>query len=469
MARTIFGSLDLRDNQLLNILLQVLGIDPQGVEGKVYYNSASKEIRFFDGTQWRSLGVAGAGNPPSGAAGGDLSGSYPNPQLAAGVIVDADVNANAAILQSKIAGLPAALDGKVPSTRQVLAGNGLTGGGPLSGDITLNAATGAGLVIAADTISLDTTYTDGLYVNVTGDTLTGPLMLANVPLDGDEAANKRYVDLMSQGMSINASVRVATTANIVLTGLQTVDGVALEEYSRVLVARQTDPIQNGIWSASTGAWTRTLDASQGSEIREGTIVPVDEGTTHGNSLQVCVEVSPQPWQPDVSATTWSRMVSVADLTAGSGLAMSGTIINTGAGAGIQVNSNDVAVKPADATVSATAAGVSVVSAPKWTTTRTISLSGNVTGSATIDGTGNIDIATAVAAGVGGKRFAGPLANATSQAVTHNLGTRDVIVQVYADSAPYPEVDVEVERTDANTVTVIANPALPAGHRIVILG
>jgi hypothetical protein len=47
--------------------------------------------------------------PPSGTAGGDLSGSYPNPQLAAGAIVDADISATAAIQYSKLTGVPTAL------------------------------------------------------------------------------------------------------------------------------------------------------------------------------------------------------------------------------------------------------------------------------------------------------------------------------------------------------------------------
>lgn len=59
--------------------------------------------------------------------------------------------------------------------------------------------------------------------------------------------------------------------------------------------------------------------------------------------------------------------------------------------------------------------------------------------------------------------------ATSFAITHNLGTRDVIVNVY-DNATYDTVEVDVVRTDTNTVTVsfAVAPASNA-YRVVIIG
>ena len=44
-------------------------------------------------------------------------------------------------------------------------------------------------------------------------------------------------------------------------------------------------------------------------------------------------------------------------------------------------------------------------------------------------------------------------SATSFTITHNLGTRAVNVVVYRVASPYDEVDVAVEHTDTNTVTV----------------
>jgi hypothetical protein len=54
--------------------------------------------------------------------------------------------------------------------------------------------------------------------------------------------------------------------------------------------------------------------------------------------------------------------------------------------------------------------------------------------------------------------------------THNLGTRDVSVAVYANSSPYGEVEVDVDHTSTNAVTLTFASAPTAGaYRVVITG
>jgi hypothetical protein len=80
------------------------------------------------------------------------------------------------------------------------------------------------------------------------------------------------------GIAIKAPVRAATTANITLSGLQTIDGVVLVADDRVLVKNQTTASQNGIYLASTGAWSRSIDANGNRDLVKGTVVLVTDGT-----------------------------------------------------------------------------------------------------------------------------------------------------------------------------------------------
>ncbi len=82
-----------------------------------------------------------------------------------------------------------------------------------------------------------------------------------------------------EGTKPKADARIATTANITLLGLQTIDGVLTVALDRILVKDQAIQSENGIYIAAVGAWARSTDADTGAEI-QGALISVDEGTTN---------------------------------------------------------------------------------------------------------------------------------------------------------------------------------------------
>lgn len=77
---------------------------------------------------------------------------------------------------------------------------------------------------------------------------------------------------INSGVAIKAPCRVATTANITLSGEQTINGVAVVSGDRVLVKNQSTGADNGIYEVSTGAWSRTPDFDGNRDIVTGTLV-----------------------------------------------------------------------------------------------------------------------------------------------------------------------------------------------------
>ncbi|QGH73464.1 MAG: tail fiber protein [Siphoviridae sp. ctvD11] len=78
--------------------------------------------------------------------------------------------------------------------------------------------------------------------------------------------------------------RVATTANITLSGTQTIDGVAVVANDRVLVKDQTTGSENGIYKVASGAWSRAEDCNTNDEVIAGISVVVTEGTVNADGL-----------------------------------------------------------------------------------------------------------------------------------------------------------------------------------------
>lgn len=75
-------------------------------------------------------------------------------------------------------------------------------------------------------------------------------------------------------IALKAPCEAVSIANITLSGEQTVNGTAVVSGDRVLVAAQTDPVENGIYDVATGPWTRALDFDGNRDVTDGTLVTV---------------------------------------------------------------------------------------------------------------------------------------------------------------------------------------------------
>lgn len=81
----------------------------------------------------------------------------------------------------------------------------------------------------------------------------------------------------------SGTVEAATTANITLSGEQTIDGVSVVTGDLVLVKNQTTASQNGIYVVDAGAWSRSTAYDFGAEIDPGDFVNVPSGTVNANT------------------------------------------------------------------------------------------------------------------------------------------------------------------------------------------
>lgn len=159
------------------------------------------------------------------------------------------------------------------------------------------------------------------------------------PTADTDAANKAYVDAARQGLDVKDSVRVATTANITLSGTQTIDGIAVVAGDRVLVKNQTTGSANGIYVVATGAWTRSTDANTNAKVTAGMFTFVEQGTTNADSGWVLS--TPNPITLGTTALTFTQFSGAGQITAGAGLTKTGNTLDVGAGTGIAVAADSV--------------------------------------------------------------------------------------------------------------------------------
>ncbi len=174
------------------------------------------------------------------------------------------------------------------------------------------------------------------------DTMTGNLQMGGqritnlgAPTASTDAATKDYVDTYVQGMAWKQSVRVATTTNIILSGLQTINGVTVATNDRVLVKNQTNTAENGIYLASSSAWSRAPDANTPEEL-DGAAVFVRSGTVDADSAWIQVNAIVTV---GTTAVSWSRFAASGGVTEGTGIDITGSVVSVDAGQGLTFSGN----------------------------------------------------------------------------------------------------------------------------------
>lgn len=162
------------------------------------------------------------------------------------------------------------------------------------------------------------------------------------PVGSQDLVTKAYADALANNLDTKLSVRAATTANITLSGTQTIDGVALLPSDRVLVKNQSTASENGIYVAAAGAWSRSSDADVSAEVTSGLYTFVSEGTTQGSTGWTLITVD-----PIILGTTglvFTQFNGAGTYMGGAGLTLTGNVFAVGDGPGILVNADSIEVE-----------------------------------------------------------------------------------------------------------------------------
>jgi hypothetical protein len=241
---------------------------------------------------------------------------------------------------SASSGFTGNLTGNVTASSGSSSFNDVTVAGTLAANLTGN-------VTSSGTSSFNNvTITGTLDMSLaTSATITG---LA-APTSDSEAANKAYVDTVSQGLDAKASCRVATTANITLSGTQTIDGIAVIAGDRVLVKDQSTASQNGIYVVAAGSWSRSTDANTWDELVHAFCF-VEQGTANANNGFVCTVTAGGTLGS--TSVTWVQFSGAGQVTAGTGMTKTGNTlnVNTASSSRIVVGADEIDLAASGVTV-----------------------------------------------------------------------------------------------------------------------
>ena len=499
MAKKFLVDIDLNKLELQNAVIQNLASDPSNpVAGQVYFNTTTHRFRVYTGTEWNEMGTGGgtvtsvtvsnaedggltvSGSPitSSGTITIGHSNTLASAQTTSGLYpIKIDKNGHITEYGTAVGKVSTTADGLIPAFSSANQSSTAVGSNNYVWD-----ATQAKYAKLPATAFSDTTYTDGTagytlkakqdgsgnvitttYAPLASPALTGT-PTAPTATAGDNStqiATTAFVTSAISGitgaMVFKGTVGTGGTAGTSLptTGVKVGDtykvasaGTYASQAAKVgdlFIATATTPTWAYVPSGDDAAVTSITAGTGltgGTITTTGTIALDTSGVTAGTYQGITVDAYGRVTSAsDMGYTTNTGTVTSVGITNGGGLTISGSPITT-SGSITVGHTNSVtaqttqAVYPIkiDANGHISAYGTAVTILKKYT--------GTITGN---DST---------------KAFT----------ITHSLGSRDVIVQVY-DGTSYEEVIVDVARTttSAVTVTFAAAPATGTTYKVVVIG
>jgi len=423
MSRKFLVSIDLNKNELQNAAIQNLATAPSSpVAGQIYYNTTDNVIYFWNGSAWVTPSASQitsgllASRPAAGTAGaGKFYYATDNYLLYYSDGSTWQQISNFGSVTSQTSYGAASANG----TSTDFARADHTHGTPALGTATPIAITGTA---SAGTATTPSKEDHSHAFTPTQDLSMATFKLTNLgtPTADADAATKAYVDGVAQGLDVKDSVRAGTTTAGTLASSfangSVIDGVTLATGNRILIKNQATDSENGIYTVNaSGAPTRSTDMNLAAEFA-GAFTFIEEGTSLADTGWVCT--TNNPVTIGTTPITWSQFSGAGTYLAGDGLTLVGNTFNVGAGSGITVGADTVSIDTA-------------VVVRKY----------------------------AVSIGDG---------SATSYTITHNLGTRDVVVSVYENSGSYAEVLCDINHATTNTITALFTVAPTSNqYRVVV--